>query len=184
MSTKSFKIAVFGPGGVGKSALTIQFVRGIFVEKYDPTVDDSYRKQVDIDRTSVMLEITDTAGTDHFMVMRDLYMKNGQGFILVYSITSIATFTELDAFHDQILLVRENDKTPPPHIITVGNKCDLDAERQVLKIDGETKAKAWHTPFFETSAKTRVNVSELFYSLVRKIIQQSPKGQQSKCHIL
>jgi len=182
MTSKAFKIAVFGPGGVGKSALTIQFVQGIFVEKYDPTVEESYRKQVDIDRTSIMLEITDTAGTDQFMVMRNLYMKNAQGFILVYSITSSATFHELDGFHDQILLVRENDKTT--HIITVGNKCDLDAERQVLKIDGETKAKAWHTPFFETSAKTRVNVSELFYSLVRKIIQQSPKDKDHRCQIL
>ena len=54
---------VLGSGGVGKSALTVQFVQGIFVEKYDPTIEDSYRKQVEVDGQQCMLEILDTAGT-------------------------------------------------------------------------------------------------------------------------
>lgn len=52
-----------GSGGVGKSALTVQFVQGIFVEKYDPTIEDSYRKQVEVEGQQCMLEILDTAGT-------------------------------------------------------------------------------------------------------------------------
>ena len=54
---------VLGSGGVGKSALTVQFVQGIFVEKYDPTIEDSYRKKVEIDDEQCVLEILDTAGT-------------------------------------------------------------------------------------------------------------------------
>lgn len=46
---REYKIVVLGSGGVGKSALTVQFVQGIFVEKYDPTIEDSYRKQVEVD---------------------------------------------------------------------------------------------------------------------------------------
>nr|CAD7597844.1 unnamed protein product [Timema genevievae] len=61
---REYKIVVLGSGGVGKSALTVQFVQGIFVEKYDPTIEDSYRKQVEVDGQQCMLEILDTAGTD------------------------------------------------------------------------------------------------------------------------
>ena len=60
---REYKIVVLGSGGVGKSALTVQFVQGIFVEKYDPTIEDSYRKQVEVDGSQCMLEILDTAGT-------------------------------------------------------------------------------------------------------------------------
>merc|ERR1712116_118790 len=72
---REYKIVVLGSGGVGKSALTVQFVQGIFVEKYDPTIEDSYRKQVEVDSQQCMLEILDTAGTEQFTAMRDLYMK-------------------------------------------------------------------------------------------------------------
>lgn len=58
-----FILLVLGSGGVGKSALTVQFVQGIFVEKYDPTIEDSYRKQVEVEGQQCMLEILDTAGT-------------------------------------------------------------------------------------------------------------------------
>jgi small GTP-binding protein len=60
---REYKIVVLGSGGVGKSALTVQFVQGIFVEKYDPTIEDCYRKQVEINGQQCMLEILDTAGT-------------------------------------------------------------------------------------------------------------------------
>ena len=89
---REYKIVVLGSGGVGKSALTVQFVQGIFVEKYDPTIEDSYRKQVEVDGQQCMLEILDTAGTEQFASMRDLYIKNGQGFIVAYSITNHQTF--------------------------------------------------------------------------------------------
>ena len=60
---REYKIVVLGSGGDGKSALTVQFVQGIFVDTYDPTIEDSYRKQVEVDGQQCMLEILDTAGT-------------------------------------------------------------------------------------------------------------------------
>ena len=66
---REYKIVVLGSGGVGKSALTVQFVQEIFVEKYDPTIEDSYRKQVEIDSQQCMLEILDTAGTVMIKIM-------------------------------------------------------------------------------------------------------------------
>ncbi len=144
---REYKIVVLGSGGVGKSALTVQFVQGIFVEKYDPTIEDSYRKQVEVDGQQCMLEILDTAGTvsmsiqflviswlnfvftlqEQFTAMRDLYMKNGQGFVLVYSITAQSTFNDLQDLREQILRVKVKIVFPslksPKHI----EKIEIDA---------------------------------------------------------
>ncbi|XP_064444721.1 ras-related protein Rap-1A isoform X3 [Mirounga angustirostris] len=122
---REYKLVVLGSGGVGKSALTVQFVQGIFVEKYDPTIEDSYRKQVEVDCQQCMLEILDTAGTEQFTAMRDLYMKNGQGFALVYSITAQSTFNDLQDLREQILRVKDTEDNSylMNNIIAVGPFC-------------------------------------------------------------
>ena len=74
---REYKIVVLGSGGVGKSALTVQFVQGIFVEKYDPTIEDSYRKQVEVDGQQCMLEILDTAGTVSTKVILVFWVRTG-----------------------------------------------------------------------------------------------------------
>lgn len=62
MSESTYKIVVVGSGGVGKSCITVRFVQGKFIKKYDPTIEDFYRKQIDVDGEAVMLDILDTAG--------------------------------------------------------------------------------------------------------------------------
>jgi len=179
---REYKLVILGSGGVGKSALTVQFVQGIFVERYDPTIEDSYRKQVEIDGQHCMLEILDTAGTEQFTAMRDLYMKNGQGFVLVYSITAQSTFNDLHEIRDQILRVKDTEDVP---IILVGNKCDLEDEREVGRDQGAFLARSWNNcTFLETSAKAKVNVNEIFVDLVRQINKKNPvannKQKQNK----
>ncbi|CAF0709780.1 unnamed protein product [Brachionus calyciflorus] len=172
---REYKIVVLGSGGVGKSAVTVQFVQGIFVEKYDPTIEDCYRKQIEINGVQCMLEILDTAGTEQFTAMRDLYMKNGQGFVLVYSITSQATFNDLHELRDQILRIKDASDVP---MVLVGNKCDLEDERVVSKDQGQTLSKHFACTFMEASAKLRVNVQEIFFDLVRQInkkVSDKPK---------
>lgn len=168
---REYKLVVLGSGGVGKSALTVQFVQGIFVEKYDPTIEDSYRKVVEVDGQQCMLEILDTAGTEQFTAMRDLYMKNGQGFLLVYSITAQSTFNDLQDLREQILRVKDMDEVP---LILVGNKCDLEDERAVGKDQGQGLARQWNCTFLETSAKSKINVNEIFHDLVRQINKKNP----------
>ncbi|KAG0372522.1 Ras- protein Rap-1b [Mortierella sp. AD032] len=184
---REYKLVVLGSGGVGKSALTVQFVQSVFVDRYDPTIEDSYRKQVEVDGHQCMLEILDTAGTEQFTAMRDLYMKNGQGFILVFSIIAEATFQELQGLRTQIMEVKESRAVP---VVLVGNKCDLDEDRRVSRDRGDALSTEWGgTPFYETSARTRINVDEVFYDLVRLINRQSPinteRGAKKKrCKIL
>ncbi|XP_077883144.1 ras-related protein Rap-1A isoform X4 [Ictidomys tridecemlineatus] len=136
---REYKLVVLGSGGVGKSALTVQFVQGIFVEKYDPTIEDSYRKQVEVDCQQCMLEILDTAGT-----------------------------------------------VP---MILVGNKCDLEDERVVGKEQGQNLARQWcNCAFLESSAKSKINVNEIFYDLVRQINRKTPvekkKPKKKSCLLL
>jgi len=174
---REYKIVVLGSGGVGKSALTVQFVQGIFVEKYDPTIEDSYRKQVEVDGQQCMLEILDTAGTEQFTAMRDLYMKNGQGFVLVYSITAQSTFNDLQDLREQILRVKDTDNVP---MVLVGNKCDLEDERVVGKEQGSNLAHQFGCTFLETSAKAKINVNNIFYDLVQQINKISPERKPKK----
>ncbi|XP_053441500.1 ras-related protein Rap-1b isoform X1 [Nycticebus coucang] len=174
---------------------TVQFVQGIFVEKYDPTIEDSYRKQVEVDAQQCMLEILDTAGTEQFTAMRDLYMKNGQGFALVYSITAQSTFNDLQDLREQILRVKDTDdvsllsnKYIVPMIL-VGNKCDLEDERVVGKEQGQNLARQWNNcAFLESSAKSKINVNEIFYDLVRQINRKTPvpgkPRKKSSCQLL
>ncbi|KAG0733358.1 hypothetical protein G6F22_017508 [Rhizopus arrhizus] len=156
---REYKLVVLGSGGVGKSALTVQFVQAIFVEKYDPTIEDSYRKQVEVDGYQCMLEILDTAGTEQFTAMRDLYMKNGQGFVLVFSITLKSTLTDLNEIREQIIRVKGSDNVP---MVLVGNKCDLENERAVTRNEGMELSQQWGgKPFYETSARFKINVDEI-----------------------
>lgn len=161
-----YKLVIVGGGGVGKSALTIQLIQNHFIDEYDPTIEDSYRKQVTIDAETCLLDILDTAGQEEYSAMRDQYMRTGQGFILVYAITARSSFDEITSFREQILRVKDKDKVP---MVMVGNKCDLESERQVTTAEGQALAKTFGCPFMESSAKTRVNVEEVFFELVREI---------------
>ena len=161
-----YKLVVVGGGGVGKSALTIQLVQSHFIEEYDPTIEDSYRKRVTIDDETCLLDILDTAGQEEYAAMRDSYMITGQGFICAYAITSHISFDEITPFVEQILRVKDVDEVP---MILVGNKCDLEEERDVTTAEGKELAKLFNCPFFEASAKARINVEEVFYGAVREI---------------
>jgi len=161
----TIKLVVMGTGGVGKSALTIQYVQQQFVTQYDPTIEDSYRRQANVDGKNVMLEILDTAGTEQFKAMRDLYMRNGEGFILVYSVIAVSTFNDLSELREQIMRVKDGDVP----MILVGNKADLDSQRMIAKAQGEELAKSFGCGFLEASAKTRLNVDEIFNEVIRQV---------------
>ncbi|CAI4051524.1 Ras family GTPase RAS1 SKDI_15G2510 [Saccharomyces kudriavzevii IFO 1802] len=163
---REYKIVVVGGGGVGKSALTIQLIQSYFVDEYDPTIEDSYRKQVVIDDKVSILDILDTAGQEEYSAMREQYMRTGEGFLLVYSVTSRNSFDELLSYYQQIQRVKDSDYIP---VVVVGNKLDLENERQVSYEDGLRLAKQLNAPFLETSAKQAINVDEAFYSLIRLV---------------
>ncbi|EAL60851.1 hypothetical protein ACTFIW_010541 [Dictyostelium discoideum] len=175
--SNEYKLVVMGGGGVGKSALTIQFIQNHFIEEYDPTIEDSYRRQCQVDEDTCLLDILDTAGQDDYSAMRDQYMRTGQGFLCVYDVTSRTSFEEINVVREQIIRVKDNDKVP---IVLVGNKCDLENLREVTEGEGSELAKSFSVPFLETSAKKRLNVDECFFEVVREIKKSLKEPGRSK----
>lgn len=161
---QTYKLVVVGGGGVGKSAITIQFIQSYFVTDYDPTIEDSYTKQCVIDDIPAKLDILDTAGQEEFSAMREQYMRSGEGFLLVFSVTDKASFDEMYKFHRQILRVKDRDEFP---MLMVGNKADLEHQRFVTQMDAQNLSRQLKIPYIECSAKLRMNVDQAFHELVR-----------------
>ncbi|KAG5978825.1 Ras GTPase ras2 [Claviceps digitariae] len=182
-----YKLVVLGDGGVGKTALTIQLCLQHFVETYDPTIEDSYRKQVVIDGQPCMLEVLDTAGQEEYTALRDQWIRDGEGFVLVYSISSRSSFTRIKRFHHQIQRVKESCSSSPSYpgsplsaispqmpvpIMLVGNKSDRVTEREVSTQEGHALARELGCEFVEASAKNCINVEKAFYDVVRILRRQ------------
>jgi len=161
---QTYKLVVVGGGGVGKSAITIQFIQSYFVTDYDPTIEDSYTKQCVIDDIPAKLDILDTAGQEEFSAMREQYMRSGEGFLLVFAVTDKASFDEMYKFHRQILRVKDRDEFP---MLMVGNKADLEHQRLVTQMDAQNLSRQLKIPYIECSAKLRMNVDQAFHELVR-----------------
>eukprot|EP00794_Sanderia_malayensis_P016885 gene16885-18591_t len=184
-----YKLVVVGAGGVGKSALTIQLIQNHFVDEYDPTIEDSYRKQVVIDAETCLLDILDTAGQEEYSAMRDQYMRTGEGFLCVFAVNNRKSFDDISQYREQIQRVKDSDNVP---IVLAANKCDL-PKREVTSQDARAVAKDYGIPIIETSAKTRQGVEEAFFTLVREIRRDKerrrpahvkPQKGKFKCAIL
>ena len=173
-----YNLAVVGGGAVGKSALTIQFVQHVFCDEYDPTIEDQHRKQAVIDNECALLEILDTAGQEEYIAMRDQYLRSAEGFLLVFAVDSMASFEEACELYEQILRVKDLDSVP---VMLVGNKCDLE-KREVSSDIIQNFINSYSTKelqYIETSAKTRMNIDESFYNLVRIIRKKNlPVAEQ------
>jgi GTPase KRas protein len=188
-----YKLVVLGDGGVGKTALTIQLCLQHFVETYDPTIEDSYRKQVVIDQQPCMLEVLDTAGQEEYTALRDQWIRDGEGFVLVYSISSRSSFTRIKRFHHQIQRVKESCNSSPSYpgspvsatnsslpvpIMLVGNKSDRATEREVSLQEGHSLARDLGCEFVEASAKNCINVEKAFYDVVRILRRQRQQSSR------
>ncbi len=93
----------------------MQLVRGVFVETYDPTLEDSFIKSFPSPHTATIpltVEILDTAGTDQFEAMRDMYIGSGDAFVLVYAVDSKASFNEVLHLMERIKRLKRRVNAP------------------------------------------------------------------------
>jgi len=162
-------------------------VNNKFVDVYNPTVEDSYRKQAIIDGECHLLSILDTAGVEDFSAVRHHYMLTGDGFLCVYSITSKISFNEIPNLIEDINRLKDLDQVP---IVVAGNKSDLEQFREVPIVEGTRFCKSQRIPFMEVSAKARLNVEQVFEEVVRQILKLKPpaptkdKKKKSTCNMM
>eukprot|EP00004_Rigifila_ramosa_P009673 TRINITY_DN212_c0_g2_i1.p1 TRINITY_DN212_c0_g2~~TRINITY_DN212_c0_g2_i1.p1 ORF type:complete len:198 (-),score=54.76 TRINITY_DN212_c0_g2_i1:41-595(-) len=177
---KPLKLVILGGGAVGKSSVSLQYISGTFADRYDPTIENSYRKQVVIDGKPFQLELIDTAGQEELATMQDQYYQMADGFLVVYSITDDATFKQLETYWSKLVQAQEGNDKPAP-IVLIGNKADLEAQRAVPTAKGKEMAKKMgDASFFETSAKTGANVEACFTELVREICRFEEGGKKKE----
>lgn len=140
-----------------------------------------------------MLEVLDTAGQEEYIALRDQWIRDGEGFVLVYSISSRSSFARIQRFHSQIQRVKESSMAGSPTypgspmtasapmfgqapVMLVGNKCDRVTEREVSTQEGQALAKDLGCDFVEASAKNCVNVEKAFFDVVRQLRRQRHQG--------
>ncbi|XP_078199570.1 GTP-binding protein Rheb isoform X2 [Callithrix jacchus] len=166
---------------LGKSSLTIQFVEGQFVDSYDPTIENTFTKLITVNGQEYHLQLVDTAGQDEYSIFPQTYSIDINGYILVYSVTSIKSLLEkhvqrlfcccfevIKVIHGKLLDMVGKVQIP---IMLVGNKKDLHMERVISYEEGKALAESWNAAFLESSAKENQTAVDVF----RRIILEAEK---------
>ncbi|CAE1165016.1 RHEB [Acanthosepion pharaonis] len=175
--TRQRRIAMMGYRSVGKTSLVLRFVTCKFDEGYDPTIENTYTKSVNVAGQVYQLQVIDTAGQDEYSVTPNDYYMNVDGYILVYSITSQRSLDIIKLIYNKISDMKGKIWVP---IVLVGNKTDLEEDRAVTMEDGKKLADEWSIPFLEVSAKTDESVEEVFAQLI-KAIQRRETVKDKNC---
>ena len=138
-----------------------------FTESYISTIGVDFRfRTVKIGDKSVKLQIWDTAGQERFRTITSAYYRGADGIILVYDITKRVTFDHVRDWLSEVQRFANQDTCK----LLIGNKCDMDVDRKVLKEEGNDLGAELGMPFLETSAKTAANVEQAFLALAKSLI--------------
>lgn len=169
------RVVFLGAGGVGKSSVLKRFLFNTYSDNYEETVEDLYSREYTVHGTEIRVDFLDTAGKLVFPAMRRLSITTAHAFVLVYSVTSSESFEEVKRLWEQIKEVRGNYEDLP--CVIVGNKVDLEDNRQVEKFDAlnwvynESHCGA----FVEVSAKTDECIVDVF-----KLLMEMAKNPRAK----
>ena len=169
----SLKILILGDSSVGKTTLLLKYVDGYFPTVYVATIGVEYKiKRININGIDISLQIWDTAGQERFRGITKNFMKGADGIIYVYDITKKSSFESLKNW-----IFQSEEATEGFKKIIIGNKIDLEKERQITKESLNKFCQSRNIKGMEVSAKNDVNVNECFETLAKLIIEGKSKEQ-------
>nr|AVV26982.1 GTP-binding protein Rheb isoform 2 [Entosiphon sulcatum] len=159
------KVVLLGYAAVGKTAISQQFVEEKFPVTYYSTVDQTLVKRLKVRGEEFHLSVLDTAAQDECSLFQPQYSIGTQGYILVYSIAERRSFEICKTVYDRL-----HCEVVDAAVVLVGNKIDLEKQRQVPTEEAQALAQSWGCPFVEVSAKKKDSVNRIFTMLVDEIL--------------
>jgi len=173
MATGKYKLVLLGDQSVGKTSIIIRFTDDKFDSSYQATIGiDFLSKIMYLEDRTIRLQLWDTAGQERFRSLIPSYIRDSSVAIVVYDVTNRSSFSDCEAWVSNVRAERGSEVP----IFLVGNKIDQTDKRQVTTEEGERKAKDLGAHFAETSAKTSVNIKQLF----KQIAQTLPADESVK----
>ncbi|KAL3048535.1 hypothetical protein OYC64_007148 [Pagothenia borchgrevinki] len=173
-----FKIILIGDSNVGKTCLVQNFKSGIFSEKQQNTIGVDFTvRTVDIDGKKVKMQVWDTAGQERFRTITQSYYRSAHGAIIAYDITRQGTFDSVTHWIKEVEIYGANNVV----LVLIGNKCDLEKERQVQFEEACNLSKEKEIlAALETSAKESQNVEEAFIMMARELLSRNGLNVQQE----
>ena len=161
-----FKLVLIGDSGVGKTNILWRYVRDEFSIETKSTVGVEFgSKIVKYPTVNIKVQIWDTAGQERYKSITNAYYKGAKGSFVVYDISKKETFDNVDKWIGEL----KNNGDPDVCILLIGNKCDLEDERQVTQDDALKKAELFEIAYLETSAMQAVNIEKAFDTMIQQI---------------
>lgn len=166
-----FKIILIGDSGVGKTNILSRYINNYYSDSTKSTVGVELGCKIEqINDTKVKIQIWDTAGQERYKSITKTYYKGAKGALIVYDISRKESFLNVDKWIGDLKEYGEENVC----VILVGNKCDLENNRQVSTDEVSKKAEQYKIGFCETSALSAKNIDLAFQMLIKKIAETIP----------